>query len=1369
MVNGFGGALEVIGVRAVINDLNKYLNDGKRVEAANNSITTATKRLEDATKKTSQTQLAAMRQLDLATQRSALVEFNALDRIQKARDRLSAAQALEQIRQQQLQEAQVANIAKQQALTMATSAATAAGKPVGAQVQKEAAAAIAAETRANDALQRQQMRVAAATAVVTLEEERLIRARDIATAQAGIAQIAAEDKITAAKLREVDANEALLASQTKVNKVIGFASLGKAAGIAVAFAAVGLGAGAISAGSNYQNTLAKIDNLTNLTTEDTKKFGASIIDLTKTIPVSADDLGAAAYVILSSGVSDAAEAYDILKQSAKAAVAGFGDTKEIAVAVTGVINAYGQENISAAQATDVLFAAVKEGRAEISDFATNIGRVTQIGRNLGITFDQIAAATAGLTNVGLPANQAVTALLGILNQIESPSQQAKDALAEVHLTIEQLRASIRDKGLLPALQDMLKAFGNNQQALERLFPDVRGFSGALALLRDNGVDNARILNNIAHASGIVNQAFDNTKKNFTQTAQALRNELNRALLDLGTLILPSVTKGLASTTAWVQKNHDGIINLAKVMLQVAGVFLNNFYRGLVQIVSGLTSAYNAIADVTGTAPLAAAAITLLGEAFIWALPGGPIIKGLLAIVAVVGFLSGPGGQSIADKLGLSTAAKKSTPGVGDLATLRNTRAQVAASNIPGKSSVLKDLDSQISSLEKTAAATAKSTETTDLNLKKLPPDLNDIALGGDKVDKEANKAAEALKKLAEEFKNTGEDAAKVEPLVQGMFGQIGRDLADAFSLTAEAAGQVQGYDAFVRAAEKADNQAFELSKTMATVAEAFKHSATVAQKIVLDLGKTALSAVRDATSALFGAPTREAATLDLGSAMRVPGQLQLEHLLNPQIDALQDKLKEVNDAYSNQKDAIDRQTKLIRDAASQQTEAINDEIDAIKDSTDKRKKLLAQELDKEENAMRLRRLIADRDIDLLDDNIKNLKELLGQSQFEENRRGIEANIHTLEEQKRAILIDVESQYRHIQSLKDQQDALENASDEQLKALDRQKEAIDDNTDAQLRQLDALQQTLEDRNKAEQTAINNQISTLQGQIDKYAAVGKELDYQKQLLDANRDILQKGLVLSDQTLLTENEQIKKAQELVLNTIAASSAVKDLSTQVGADIIPEFDTMKIAMQNLTLGMQALYDPTLVKGLLPNFDAAATRAKILETAEYDASAAASSAAGSLGSLDEAASRAAHGLTGSVETLATNLDNAQKEFQKSATKLIPAFPGIAPILPGGGFGSGIPVPGSATGEFISRPSLRVLGEGYKPEVVLPLSNPRRMREIISQLPPGYASAISSSSGGEGGVSIHTGDVTIVDPRRTTGPIGDMAHSLQAAMRARGR
>lgn len=243
----------------------------------------------------------------------------------------------------------------------------------------------------------------------------------------------------------------------------------KLATVAAGALGVALAGAAVAGAGKYQTIMAQVDALTNTSSEDTEKLSKGILDLSKRIPKSPDELGTAAYFALSSGISDVNDALSVVEYSAKAAALGLGQTKDVVDIVTAALNGYGKENITAAQATDELVAIVRDGKGEPAQLATALGSLIPLGAALKIPFADLGGTLASLTNVLAGpdgVNRATTQLQGILSQIASPSDAAKKALADTGkfasvMTQEFVPATKSAKDLSASQTDLTQA----QQAL----------------------------------------------------------------------------------------------------------------------------------------------------------------------------------------------------------------------------------------------------------------------------------------------------------------------------------------------------------------------------------------------------------------------------------------------------------------------------------------------------------------------------------------------------------------------------------------------------------------------------------------------------------------------------------------------------------------------------------------------------------------------------------------------------------------------------------------------------------------------------------------------------------------------------------------
>lgn len=297
----------------------------------------------------------------------------------------------------------------------------------------------------------------------------------------------------------------------------------------------------VTMATRLESSFAKIENLVGVTGETLDRFKQGVRDLSSETGKSQQELSEALFTVTSAGIRGA-EAMDVLEMAAKASSIGLGDTQEVAHALTGVLQAYSSEGLTAARATDVLTAIVREGNLEASSLAPTLGRVVGIASQVGVSFEEVGANIATFTRLGVPAEEAVTGLRGVLSTILSPSKEAEQVLATLGVTASDLKNKVGEEGLQSTLQFLLESFEGNDRAVSTLFGNVRALSNVMGTAGAQGETYASVLDNIENSTGIVDEGFDNVSKGSAFQFKKVLTELQNAAIDLGTTLLPLVTK-----------------------------------------------------------------------------------------------------------------------------------------------------------------------------------------------------------------------------------------------------------------------------------------------------------------------------------------------------------------------------------------------------------------------------------------------------------------------------------------------------------------------------------------------------------------------------------------------------------------------------------------------------------------------------------------------------------------------------------------------------------------------------------------------------------------------------------------------------------
>jgi hypothetical protein len=234
-----------------------------------------------------------------------------------------------------------------------------------------------------------------------------------------------------------------------VSRVSGRALAGfavRALGVYAAGRAVNQALTAVIGGAvQFDAKMRNVNSISYLTDQQLGHLSAQVLNLSRTLPQSANTLAAGLYDIASSGFQGA-QGVTVLTAAARAATAGLTDTATSAAAIAGVLNAYGKGANDARAVSDSLFQTVNLGVLSFGDLAQGIGQVVGTASAAGVNIDQLGQAIATMTKAGIVPAEAFTSLNQVLAQIIQPS----DALAAVfkQLGYQSGAAALQSKGLV---------------------------------------------------------------------------------------------------------------------------------------------------------------------------------------------------------------------------------------------------------------------------------------------------------------------------------------------------------------------------------------------------------------------------------------------------------------------------------------------------------------------------------------------------------------------------------------------------------------------------------------------------------------------------------------------------------------------------------------------------------------------------------------------------------------------------------------------------------------------------------------------------------------------------------------------------------
>ncbi|KKL11524.1 hypothetical protein LCGC14_2544960, partial [marine sediment metagenome] len=292
----------------------------------------------------------------------------------------------------------------------------------------------------------------------------------------------------------------------------------------------------------FETRMAEVSTIAGKTSGSIRRLSQQILDLSRTVPQTADELGAGAYQIFSAGITDTADAMNVLTVASKAAVGGITSTLVSVDAITTILNAYDLGADQAVRVSDLLFQTVKGGKINFDQLSTGIGIVAKQAAVMGVGFDDVAASIAAITKATGRPRAAFTELAGLFRSIIAEEEASQKAAVE--LEIEWNLAALEARGLTAMLEDLNTATKGNATEIRKVVREDEGFRAAVVLSADGARELGSQLNGMAGSAGVAEAAFKTMAETTENQAKIAINNFNASLLELRDLILPAVTSEL---------------------------------------------------------------------------------------------------------------------------------------------------------------------------------------------------------------------------------------------------------------------------------------------------------------------------------------------------------------------------------------------------------------------------------------------------------------------------------------------------------------------------------------------------------------------------------------------------------------------------------------------------------------------------------------------------------------------------------------------------------------------------------------------------------------------------------------------------------
>lgn len=345
-----------------------------------------------------------------------------------------------------------------------------------------------------------------------------------------------------------------------------FGGIGISAGIAFTQAAKE----AYNFEKQFQQSMKEVATLSSGIKGSLTDFMNSVIDMTREVPVGAVESAKALYQIVSAG-HDGADAMNILKVSAKAAIGGVTETATSADAITTILNAYKKGASEAESVSDMLFTTAKLGKTTMGELGKSIAQAAPIASSFGIDIEDVLAAVVSITKQGVPTAEAMTkiraAIMGTANHLGD--------------------AAFSGRSFQEALQLIYNEANGSTTKMKELLGTDEALQAALMITGQNAVGAASDLEQMKNATGAAEAAFKEMASSAENQMKLLGNNITAALRPMGEAILKEISSiATAFNNAFENGNaQEAIKTLGTLIVTLTSAFVG--YKGSIIAINAI--------------------------------------------------------------------------------------------------------------------------------------------------------------------------------------------------------------------------------------------------------------------------------------------------------------------------------------------------------------------------------------------------------------------------------------------------------------------------------------------------------------------------------------------------------------------------------------------------------------------------------------------------------------------------------------------------------------------------------------------------------------------------------------------------------------
>ena len=429
-----------------------------------------------------------------------------------------------------------------------------------------------------------------------------------------------------------------------------FSKIAGAALLGVGTAVIGLGVKSVADFAKFDTGMREVFTLLpGVSQAAMDEMAEQVKTLSTDMGVLPNDVVPALYSALSAGVPQD-NVFAFLETAQMAALGGVTDLNTAVDGISSVMNAFGDAVAGPAEASDLMFTAVRLGKTTFEELSASLFQVNPIAAALGVEFADVTAGLATMTAQGVPTSVATTQMSQLF--IELSKNGGKAATAFEDMAGKSFQEFVGAGGnVAEALELMGEAATTNGVELQDMFGSVEAGKAALSLTSG---DFAGAIEEMGNSAGATAAAYDTMNGGVARQMATLKAKFSVLMLDIGEKLAPLAIKAVDLLLTAFDKMVPIIENLTPKVKEIVKVVKDNlveaFKTAVDFIKNELMPRFESFANWVKTNKVTVIAFAVgVGVAFAaWAISAGLAAAAtLLAFLPFIALAAALGATSVA--------------------------------------------------------------------------------------------------------------------------------------------------------------------------------------------------------------------------------------------------------------------------------------------------------------------------------------------------------------------------------------------------------------------------------------------------------------------------------------------------------------------------------------------------------------------------------------------------------------------------------------------------------------------------------------------------------------------------------------------------